>query len=170
MEIFYNVLTLKGGLVEILFSTTEQLIDDIEEKTGILAIDQDYYESGKRITKSSLKVNSEKNIQVIKKIQNSRRYFIKTPSGTVKVHLLITDSKTVKDLLITFTSNCRKLSLNYPSNQYAFEFNGQTLDLSVPISTIPADSEINLVNKSVYPAIDSILLKIIALTGNEIFI
>lgn len=39
MEVYYSVLTLKSGLIEVPFSTNSQLLDDIEEKIDILVID-----------------------------------------------------------------------------------------------------------------------------------
>ena len=164
MEKLYTVTT-SNGIYKINFINTDQFLDEIENLSGILAIDQAYYNAGKRVYFLETVLNFPKHeFQIICTKQGSVKYFIKAPRNTIKIYVTKYTVKTVKDLLSSFTTACRKSNCIYPSDQYAFKYNDQILKLSDPLSEIPPESDIKLVKKSVYPPLQFLKLKINMMT------
>ena len=160
MERLYTVTTFYG-IYKINFINSIQFVNEIENLTGILEIDQMYYVSGERVFSMESVLNFSKHeFQILQKKQGSAKYFVRTPTNVMKVYVSNFKVKTVKDLLSGFTTSCRKNKCIYPSNQYAFQYNDETLELSHPLSEIPPDSDINLVKKSIYPPLELLTLNI----------
>lgn len=146
-----QVMTLKEGEFILPFSSISNLANDIEERTGILAIDQMLAASGEIINPENLNPSQSLNsIQVIKKNQESCRYFITIPAGNVKVYLIEPANKNVLDLYTAFFCVCLKHNLKYPLEEYAFYLNREILTLSRSMSTIRPESVIFLIKERVY--------------------
>ena len=163
-----SVLTLEKGLFSINYEDEHQFADIIESETGVLTVNQQYFSNGHKIELSTLLFLSIKICSMIPSNKESGRYHILTPNKPIKVNILNPSIKKIEDLLGTFTKECNYHSLCYPSDQFTFFYNSEALPLTFPLSTLPKNCEIQLLEYSLYPFINNIIINIKTLTGKVI--
>ena len=168
MEASYSFLTLKGGEFNLTFQSNDQFVDEIERLSGIYVPDQAYYFNGRSQTLSSVINELSKNFQVTSKDQQFSRIFINTPQGKVKVYQPSLQNKKVEELYRSFYLECKKKDFEYPITEYAFKFNNQTIQAKQSLADIPNESEIELVQESVYEALSDIIISVKTLTVKSI--
>ena len=168
MESSYTFLTLKEGEFNLTYQSNDQFVDKIEELTGIYIPDQNYYSEGRVQTLSSILNNKSKYFQLTSKENKHSRLFINTPQGTLKLYLKNLETTKVEDLIQSFKSECKKKSLNYPCNRYAFSFNDKIIQPGQSLSHIPNDNIIDLVEQEIYQNIKDINITVKTLTGKSI--
>jgi ubiquitin-large subunit ribosomal protein L40e len=168
MEGALYVLTLEHDVFQLPFQSPYQFSREIESRTQILSASQEYYVGGRAIKLKAIPEHRIPLVQIIPSSTPAARYFVRTPNETLSLSLQYPNSKTVEDLLFVFIFECRGLSLSYPSNEYAFEFNSEILPIRTPLSTIPNDSVLTLVPSTLYPLKSPYMIYIKTLTGKTI--
>ncbi|OMJ65224.1 hypothetical protein SteCoe_38762 [Stentor coeruleus] len=168
MEKPYFVLTLQNEPFQVDFLKENDFAEKIEQKTGILSVSQEYYKSGRKINLQDITNDNINLVGVIDKQIPASRYFISTPSGQVRICIANSEQKTIKNLVFSFHMECKNKNLNYPVDEYSFYYNDEFLPYDYPLSQIPHDSIINLINQPAYPPVTQINITVSTLTGKSI--
>ncbi|OMJ66993.1 hypothetical protein SteCoe_35976 [Stentor coeruleus] len=170
MEKTYFVQALNNEIFQVELTNINDFTEKIEQTTGILSVCQEYYNSGRKILLNQIKNSNTNSLSVIDKKIPSCRFYISTPSTSLRICLENPEQKTIKNLVISFYLICQERNLNYPMTEYSFYYKNELLFFNHPLSQIPHDSLIHLINQPTYPQINPINLIISTLTGREIHV
>lgn len=168
MEKSYFVLTLDKEPFHVQFLKENEFAEKIEQTTGILSVCQEYYKSGRKIQLSDVRKNKVNLVGVIDKQIPASRFFISTPSEQIRICIANPEQKTIKNLAFSFYIECKDKDLNYPIDEYSFYYKDEFLPYNYPLSQIPHDSKIDLINQPAYPLITPITITVATLTGKNI--
>ena len=168
MDSYYTFLTLKEGEFNLMYQSNDQFVDEIEHLTGIYIPDQKYYSEGRAQTLSSILSNQSKFFQLTQNDNKHSRLFINTPQGSIKLYLSILENKKVEDLMRCFSSECKKKSLDYPCNRYAFKYNNEIIQPGQSLSGLSNDSIIDIVEEEIYEDIKEFQITVKTQTGKSI--
>ncbi|OMJ72575.1 hypothetical protein SteCoe_28962 [Stentor coeruleus] len=168
MEKPFFILTLQNEPFQVDFLEENDFAEKIEQKTGILSISQEYYKSGRKINLQDITNDNINSVGVIDKEIPASRYFISTPSGQVRICIAYPEQKIIKNLVISFRIECKNKNLNYPADEYSFYYKDELLPYDYPLSQIPHNSIINLINQPAYPPVTKININVKTLTEKKI--